>query len=238
MKDRSKISFLVIGLLVVSLCGVIFSQCKRNNQLQQDAESQANFYEAEKNQMINRDTIQAHQIIDMKQNLISEISAREVLEKEFERFKEIQSHVRFESYTKIETLRVAYNDPNINILADYTDYIPVDSVKKYFIQIPRELKHDDDWFEFYGTVDQDHFMIDSLSFINKFDVTIGKKKSDKSFAFLRKKEYTVELVSYNPYTTVPYINNIVVDNEKKNLSVPIAFGAGAVTMFLGFKLIQ
>jgi len=236
---RGKIAFYIIGLLCVSLLGVLFKECERSNDLERDIDSQKNFYETEKNQLISRDSIQAKQLIDMKQNIMLETSAREVLEKEFERFKTISSHVRFESITRVETLMVAYNEPNINILADYTDYIPVDSVKKYFIQIPRELIYDDNWFEFYGTVDKDHFMIDTLSFINKFDVTIGKKKSDKSFAFLRRKEYTVELVSYNPYTLVNYVNNIVVEKKDKSpLSLPLAFSAGAISMFIGFKLIQ
>lgn len=235
---NSKISVYVVLALALIPLFLLVKECSHSNELQKDAESMRNFYETEKNQLISRDSIKAQQLIDMEQNLMTEISAREILEEEFKRFKEINSHVRFESVTKIETLRVEYTNPNINILSDYTDYIPVDSVKKYFIQIPRDVVHQEQWFSFSGTVDKDHFMIDSMSFINKFDVTIGTKKSEKPLAFLRKKEYTVELISYSPYSKVNYVNNIVIDDKKKNKLVPMAFGAGAITMFIGFKLIQ
>lgn len=229
--------YAVLALMLIPLFFLV-KECKHSNELQRDAESLNNFYETEKLQQISRDSIEAHQMIDMQQNLMSEISARMILEEEFERFKEITSHVRFESVTKIETLRVEYTNPNIDILADYSQYIPIDTVKKYFIQVPRDVIHKEQWFSFGGSVDADHFMIDSLSFINKFDVTIGTKKSEKSFAFLRKKEYTVELTSYNPYTSVNYVNNVIVDNEKKSKALPFGVALGSGITFLIFKLTQ
>lgn len=238
MSRTLKIGFGVIAGLCVLLSCLLLSECQKSSDLERDAEAMQAFYENEKNQIISRDSIEAQQLIDMKQNLMSEIAAREILEEEFERFKEIQSHVRFESVTRVDTLRIPYMVPGVNILADYTDYIPVDSVKKHFVQVPQDLVYNDDWFKFHGTVDQDHFMIDSMNFVNKFDVTIGTKKSDKPLAFLRKKEYVVELVSYNPYTSVNYVNNIIVDQDKKEIKIPVVFTAGAITMFLGFKLIQ
>lgn len=237
MSKRNKISLILVSAFFLASVFLLFKECQHVSALERDAESMRNFYETEKDQLISRDSIRTHQMIDMEQNLMSEISAREILEKEFERFKEINSHVRFETVTKIETLRVEYLVPNNDILNDYSQYIPVDTVKKYFVQVPRNVIHNEQWFNFAGTIDQDHFMIDSLSFINKFDVTIGLKKSDKPLAFLRKKEYTVELLSYNPYSSTSYVNNIVIDKEKKS-KFPVGFSAGALTTFLIFKLTQ
>lgn len=238
MSKLTKIAFYGIAGTCILLSCLLLSECKRSADLTQEAESVTSFYEAEKNQFISRDSLRAQEIVDMRQNLVDEQTARVVLEKEFERFKSIKSHTRFESRFIIDTIQIVYSVPDTNILDMYDDYIPVDSVKKYFLQVPRHLKHTEDWFQFYGTVDVDHFMIDSLSVINKFDVTIGKKKSEKPLSFLRKKELTVELVSYNPYSKTNYINNIVVEENKKNILAPISFSAGAATTFLIFKLIQ
>lgn len=238
MSIKTKIALYGIAGLCVLLFCLLLSECKNSADLKEEAQSISSFYEAEKNQQISRDSIQAQVIIDMQQNLVDEQTAMVLLKEEFERFKSIQSHVRFESITRVETLRVEYQHPDIDMLAGYEGFIPIDSVRKYFLQVPMDLVHNEDWFQFYGTIDRDHFMIDSLSFINKFDVTIGTKKSDKFLSFMRKKEYTVELISYSPYSSVNYVNNIVVEDEKRNLVAPVSFGLGAATTFLIFKLIQ
>ena len=71
--------------------------------------------------------------------------------------------------------------------------------------------------------------------INKFDVTIGWKKPDKSFKFLRKKIPVVELISYSPYSKINYVNNVVVDDNKSNIftSKPamVVYGAAAGYIF-------
>ena len=86
---------------------------------------------------------------------------------------------------------------------------------------------------FYATVGKS-FNIDSLILINKFDATLGWKKPDKAFKFLRKSEPVLAFNSYNPYSTAPYINNLVIEDDgtkfgKILLSRPAFFMYGFLT---------
>jgi len=212
IKENIAFCLCIAGCIVLSLFWL--RECEHSSDLERDLESTNNFWETEKEQMISRDSIHIHDMKEMEQNLMSEVSARILLEEEFERFKEISSHVRTETVTRIDTMFIAFDPDSNNIINDYTDCIPVDTVRAYFIQTPKGVGYADTWFAFSGTVDSIGLTIDSLSMINKFDVTIGWKKPDEPFKFLRKKQPVVELVSYNPYTKVNYINNIVVDNKE------------------------
>ncbi|MCP3683669.1 MAG: hypothetical protein GY861_13370 [bacterium] len=178
-----------------------YNSWSNNVDLEREIVSVKTFLEEEKNQLISRDSIKAEEIKELNQNLINEKSARILLADEYERFKSVSSHVRFESVTKIDSVFIPFT--TTDTLTKYSD-------------CSGDLALNDGWMNFAGEVDSLGLHIDSLSFVNKFDVTIGKKKSDKPFAFLRKKEYTVELISYNPYTEINYVNNIVVDEGAKN----------------------
>lgn len=190
--------------------------------MERDHLSEISFWENELTQSISRDSIVAQDFVEMNQNLMSEKKAREILQEEFDRFKKISAHVRFESQTRIDTLRIRYDHYDTIILNDYTDYVPIDTVKKYFIQIPKKVSFKDQWMSLNATVDT-VFQMDSMKFMNKFDVTIGYKKPDKPFKFLRKKEPVVELISYSPYTSVNYVNNITVEDKKSSIFLsPVA----------------
>lgn len=221
LKENIAFALCIAGCIVLSL--FLFQECEHNSDLKRDLESTNNFWETEKEQWISRDSIKTHDIAEMEQNLMSEISARKLLEEEFKRFKEIQSHVRSELITRIDTMFIPYDPDSNNIINDYTDCIPIDTVRKYFLQTPKGVGYNDTWFAFSGTVDSIGLTIDSLSMINKFDVTIGWKKPDKPFKFLRKKQPVVELISYNPYTKVNYVNNIVVDKKESIFNSKLAY---------------
>jgi len=212
LKENIVYSLCIAGCIVLSL--LLLQKCEYASDLERDLEATNNFLEIEKQQSISRDSIYAHDVAEMNMNLMSEVSARKLLEDEFNRFKEIQSHVRTETKTRIDTLFIPYTADTFSIVSLYDSLIPIDTVNKYFIQTPKDVSYSSVWFAFDGSVDSIGLTIDSLSTINKFDVTIGWKKPDKPFKFLRKKQPIVELTSYNPYTEVNYINNVVV--EKKN----------------------
>ena len=219
----------IVGCVVLSL--LLFQTCENNSDLKRDLDSTKNFLDVEKDQRISRDSIHAQEMYEMEQNLMSEISARKLLEEEFKRFKEIQSHVRAELITRVDAMFIPYDPDSNNIINDYADCVPMDTVRKYFIQASKEVNYGDTWFAFSAIVDSLGLTIDSMSMINKFDVTIGWKKPDKPFKFLRKKQPVVELISYNPYTKINYVNNITVEGKQGGilgniLSAGAGFAAG------------
>lgn len=214
---KENIAFTVCIALAIVLSLFLFQECEHSSDLERDLKSTYNFLDIEKTQSISRDSVHAHDIKVMEQNIMSEEAARMLLEKEFERFKEIQSHVRSEITTRIDTFFIPYDSSTNDIILDYDGYMPIDTVRKYFVQIPKGVNYADTWLAFSGSIDSIGLSIDSMSMINKFDITIGWKKPDKPFKFLRRKQPIAEIVSYNPYTKVNYVNNIVVDKKTGNI---------------------
>lgn len=235
IKKNIALVFCFVGIAVLLM--FLLKECEHNKELEDEVNTVNAFLDIEKQSSFDRDSIHAHDIKEMEQNLLTETSARILLEEEFQRFKKIQSHTRFESTSGIREVLVPFevHDTVIQIVNNYVDAIPVDTVKKYFIQIPKIAKLDtSDWFQLYTTIDT-ALTIDSLFFINKFDVTIGYKKPDKPFKFLRKKVPTVELISYSPYTTLNYVNNITVKGKPGTPIEEIlsAAGGGVLGFFIG-----
>jgi len=221
MKFEIKISQILPWVLFLLMAFMYGKSHFDKINLEREVVSVKNFLEEEKNQSISRDSIHAEEIKIMKQNIVEEKTARALLEEEYERFKSIESHVRFESITLVDSVFIPFT--KTDTLKEYSD-------------CGGDLAFNDGWMNLDAEVDSSGLHIDSLSFINKFDITIGRKKSDKPFSFLRKKEYTVELISYNPHTQVNYVNNIIVDegNNIKPLRSKLAifiYGvtAGAIT---------
>ena len=238
IKENINFLFSIAGIIVLSL--LLFNQCEHVADLERDIESTNSFWENEEKQWVSRDSIKAHDIAEMKMNLMTESSARQLLEEEFERFKDIQSHVRTEVITRVDSFLIPYTPDSADILAMYDSLIPIDTVNKHFIQIPKGVSYSDTWFAFDANIDSIGLTIDSMRMINKFDVTIGWKKPDKPLKFLRKKEPVVELISYNPYTEVNYVNNIVIQNRQgSSLVEKIAtFGGGFVAGYVTGQIKQ
>lgn len=236
-----KRNIIYLGLLIAGfvLCGILFNQCEQIDQLESDLTASDTFREIEKQQSISRDSIHVEDMKEMKQNLMSEKASRVLLEDEFNRFKIVQSHVRFESKTRIDTMYIPYVVDSTDRFAQYDSCIPLDTVKAHFLPVPKKVIYNDNWFSFNSTLGMEGLTIDSMSMANKFDVTIGWKKPDKPFKFLRRKQPVVELISYNPYTSINYVNNVVV--EKKGsifTSKPAMFMYGGAVVFIGTKLKQ
>lgn len=221
---NNKIFKILPWLLIIAISFMYCSSNSSNKKYKNDIDGVNNFLNIENSKLISRDSLKAFEIKELKQNLISERSAKNLLKEEYDRFKSINSHVRTELITKIDSVFIPYEKRDTTIIYD-DSYIG-------------DFNLGDLWMSINGKVTTKGVFIDTLSFANKFDVTIGRKRSEKSFSFLRKKEYSVELISYSPYTRVNYLNNIVVnDDGKKNFIKPAIFIIGALAGgVLAFKL--
>jgi hypothetical protein len=68
---------------------------------------------------------------------------------------------------------------------------------------------------------------------NKIDAILGWQKPDKPLKFLRKAEPVVKINSYNPYSRIGAINNLVVEDERSKFgkvltSKPMMFLYGVI----------
>jgi len=117
--------------------------------------------------------------------------------------KKIKSQIRIIMETKFDTIKIPFEK---------------DTSKTYpFIGLGccnKSFKMKERWFTISGFVDSSGISLDRPSFINEFQMTIGFKK--KGLAGLFNKELAlVELINYNPYTSIKGFENVIIQNEKK-----------------------
>lgn len=222
-----------VVLIVLLIIGATFA-INRVSDVTNDYNTLTAFMEAEKNQLIASNDLVVHEIKTINQNLVTSDQKIKELSEELEKYKSIDSYTKAELLTEIKGMTIEYvPDGTVveNVLVPDTGCVPIEFVNKHFIHVPKKVSFSDQWMSFDATVNKKSLTLDSLSMINKFDVTIGKRVVGKKFLIFNKKENVVDLKSYNPYTSVPYVNNLTVEKEKgsglkKVLTYTLFFAAG------------
>lgn len=234
----------VIGGIVIALLIFIgwreYSHYEERRATKESYESVIAFHEGEKAQLKNSLDLKVVDEIVMRQNIMTSDIANEHLKGEIEGFKEINSYMKSEVLAVIRKLEVQYKESNRDnpfegLTLKNDEYVHKDDVEKNFLRLPKTFEHKEDsgWFYLSGVVKKESVSIDSLSMLNKFDATIGFKKPDKRFGWMKKKEPVVSLKSYNPYSEIVYVNNVTVKDKKNKagnilLSKPAFFLYGVV----------
>jgi len=208
--------YFVITAMIVMM---FWQQCSHINEIKSERSSSisaVDFLKRENTALIQTKNLQAEAMVDMNQSIVTEKTARDILQKDFEEFKSIQSQVKAELLTAIRSVELDYEPPSFEGIFDGIAFqsrncINKDTVDKYFLRIPRKIVIDtSQWMEFYATIGKE-FVLDSMKIVNKIDATLGFKKPEKKFKFLRRAEPVLAFNSYNPYSSVPYVNNLVVE---------------------------
>jgi len=213
--------YLTIGLIAVFVIILSWRECSHaaDKKAQEESyEAVITFNDIEKGQLKNSLDLKVADSVIMAQNIMSEKVAKEQLKEELEGYKSITAYMKSEVITSIKSLEAKYTDLSKDQFEDITIkdgvYIHKDDVDRNFIRIPKTFTYSDEWMSLNGTVNKESTLIDSLGIFNKFDAIIGYKNQDKSFSWARKKVPVVELKSYNPNTSINYVNNVVVNNDK------------------------
>jgi len=110
--------------------------------------------------------------------------------------KKVQSQVRIQSVFKVDSIFVPYTD---TLIVEKTNY-------KYF-----GFSLNNDKYNITGKTKEDGILLDSISFNNNLNVTIG----NKSRGFFRASEPIVKIEYQNPYVSTKSVENIIVKNEVK-----------------------
>jgi hypothetical protein len=101
----------------------------------------------------------------------------------------------------------------VNIKNGDTSKASMDSLLANSVVVPKRFALEQKWFNFYGKVQKNGLLMDSIRIENESSVTIGYKKG----GFLNlKKEPIVEIKNTNPYLSISKMNNVVV-KDKKNI---------------------
>ncbi len=226
------VPYIVILVLLVALYFSI-DGCSSAQQNFVDEVSRNQFLSKRDSVNLKKIEMQANVISTMKQNVMSEKAAKKLLKEELEGYKRVNSFLEAKVVNKINNLSVDLKSPPegtfSGIEIDTSGLIHKDTVDKYFLRTPSAFNYSDDWASINGFVERDSVDFNEISFTNELDVTIGRKKG----TLFKKGDYVVDFKSYSPYANVPYVNNVVVKENKTTfekifLSRPACFVYGLV----------
>jgi len=163
-------------------------------------------------------------ISQQHQNILKMKDAIELGLVEKEKYmKSIQSQQKFKTITKIDSIKIPYEVQKIV----YVDSSTLDT--SIYVKTPINVNYKDSWNFFGGRVLHDGFALDSMGSINKYRVTIGKKKQ----GFLKKAKLIVEVKNENPNTKINEISNVQIEDKKPFYQRWwFAFGLGGLFVFL------
>jgi hypothetical protein len=143
------------------------------------------------------------------------------------------------AYKKLQNVTIVNNSTQIrnDSIAYDTTRIPCDFE-------PFQVLRDSSNYQFAGTVAPTYFRIDSLTIPDKQSIVFGKRK----MGFLKKKEWTTEVVHSNPLIKTTNIGSYSIQEKPKKivLSVGASYGLNMATgtlqpvigLNLGFPLIS
>ncbi len=215
---NNKTIYIVVIIFLIILGWREYSHYEASRMAEYSYNSIIDFNTEENSQLKKSIDLKAAESVIMNQKIVSSEIALTQLKEEINGYKRLNSYLKTEVTTTIKNLEARYD----NLSEDQFDgievkdgsYIHMDEVNKNFLRIPSSFSKKNEWMSIYGTVNKKNTTIDSLLVFNKFDAIIGYRKSGKKFSFLRKNEPIVELKSYNPYTSINYVNNVVVSSNK------------------------
>jgi hypothetical protein len=218
MDKNSIIKFLVgsqIVLIVIIL--LTFRSCRNNEIEAQNNKLLADTYFNETQKFKSERDKLGRQVVEQEQVIISKDKEIENKLLENSNLKKLNSQIKISFETKIKNIIAEYEGKNGEPIYVYStdtihDTIPVPIGVKFGTMV----KASDQWYNFAGTINKGGLSMDSLSFTNKFTITVGQRREG---IFKPLKSY-VEVQSENPYTTINGLNNIKVIEKKSIWSKP------------------
>lgn len=214
MEKSFQIRLLLLAQIILILAIIFISRGCKNSQLEsQNNKLLADTYFNESQKFKSERDKLGRQVVEQEQVLITKDKEIEKQLLENSKLKRLNSQIKISFETKIKDLIAEYEGKNGGPIYIYkTDTIHDTIPVPVGILFGTRVKASDQWFNFAGTIEKNGLLMDSLSFKNKFTITVGERREG---IFKPLKSY-VEVQSENPYTTINGLNNIKVI-EKKSL---------------------
>jgi hypothetical protein len=210
---NNKLIWVVIGIAVAI---ILFRECEHRSDKKawkDSTNSLADFLEGEKGSFFaGMDSILVQKEKTVAQNEVLSIDDIEALADQYPELKDISAIIKTELHTMIQD-NLGYIHDTVWLSQNTDDFIPRDSVIKYFVPKGTRATKESVWYDIYLTMN-DSLQMDSLKVRDKIDAILAWKKPDKKFKWLRKREPIVSIKSYNPYTDIGHVNNLVVKDER------------------------
>lgn len=219
--NRKLFNRLVFVILLVIISMLVFKGCE----LYKDREkliSQMSNYELANKSFKVKMMKDSSTIATQTQTILNQNEAIKLgLIKLDGQIKLVKSQTTQTQIVKIDSVFVPYIPNEIIETAEWmvkirkgdTSKASMDSLLANSIVVPQKFAYEKKWINFYGKVQKNGLLMDSIRIDNESSVTIGYKKG----GFLNlKKEPIVEIKNTNPYLSISKMNNVVV-KDKKNI---------------------
>jgi len=187
-----RMSVVVLTIIIILL---VWDGCNQKARLSA-YKKQINKLELSNQSFEEKFTKDGKRIIEQEQLILSQKDAIKNKLLVLNNMKKIQSQVRIKSVFKIDSIFVPYTDT----------FVVENSNYKYF-----SFALSNDKYSIVGKTKEDGILLDSISFNNNLNVTIG----NKSMGFLRASKPIVEIQYENPYVNTKSVQNIVIKNDIK-----------------------
>jgi hypothetical protein len=212
----------ILVILVVSAL-LIFKSC--GGKKTEDIDGTISFLKKRDSVNLLKINAQANQIVTLRQNLVTEETAKKILEKELKGYKNVKSFVEMKTVTGVKNLTIKYvHDTTTFLVSRGGGCMDRDSVINFFVQTPKRFIFEDKWMSLAGKVQKEGIDIDSVKFKNELEVILAYKKA----GIFKKDVPVVDIKSYSPYSTIEYANNIVIKDERSKLSKALTSKAAMI----------
>ena len=152
--------------------------------------------------------ISVHDTKDQVQKNVVSIDDIDDIKSQLSDLKNINAILKAELHSSLSTT-LGYILDTTYLAMDTSLYIHRDSVAKYFVAKGTKSSDSTLWYEINLTLG-DSLKIDSLIMREKIDAILAYKRPK----WWKAKEPIVRIQSYNPYTKIGNVNNLVVEDEK------------------------
>ena len=213
----SKFYRAILVVLLIAVILLVWDGCSKSAQLSLFKE---NVKKLEYQKQVFKESVgkDKRRIAEQQQIILSQDEALDMRLLMINDMRKIQSQVRVETRTKIDSV-----------------FIPYDRIDTQYLNNPcafaeRKLRLSDKYFSFYAVSKENGLLVDSLWFNNESTITIG----NKSKGFFRKSEPIVKVEYSNPYVSTSSMQNVVIKNELKWYEKKsVWFGLGALIGLTG-----
>jgi hypothetical protein len=143
-------------------------------------------------------------IVEQEQLILSQKDALDLKILEVEKLKKVQSQVIVKTITQIDSVFIPFLETDTIVLNQS------DTINTY-LKVPMDFSILNEFYKIKGVVNTKGINLDSLSFTNKMNITIGSK----SQGVFKKPKPIVLITNENPYVNTISMQNVVIKNEIK-----------------------
>jgi len=210
MINKERVPYIIIIILVVLL--ILREGCNKSSQ--NDLIADIADYKTEVT------TYKTKKGIEVAQNKTLMLENQEQIKSLLGRKDEALSELMKE-YKRLKNVTI------INNMIEIRDSISFDSIRIPCDFEPFPIVRDSSHYAFNATIGKDFLKIDSLKIPDKQSIVFGKRK----MGFLKRREYTVEVVHSNPLIKTTNIGSYAVKEKRKKivLSIGVSYGLNMAT---------